>query len=387
MHRIRRPCRWLTAVVLLLVAHAGAARAQGVDVRLQLQPEHERQRARVMAAAERSVRECESWFGPPPTGRLLVVDRAWRSAPAPLPEPGVAVFDSRWLVTPASMLPEASIAKAISRQWWGVRVPIADAALAGALVDYSAGLIVERLFADRMHRPGYTRLELRFFDGFVPWAFRMPVLDRAGAARGGADRRLLTLERYLGWPALQRALAAVAARPSGGAPMSRDEFFAIAGDAVGQDLRWFPAAAFAPDGAIDYAIGDLTSVAASCQGHPCFRTTVVARRNGAPFPGSARAPIGEYESGRAIALAVTFADGTSASDTWDGRRETMRFEYESRVPAVSASLDPDAMLLLDRRRANNSRRLDSTAAGAAAQWSLRWIVWLEDALLAYASLA
>jgi hypothetical protein len=280
---------------------------------------------------------------------------------------------------------EADIARGISRQWWSGVVTVDDAALADELVEYSQGLTVERLFADRNSRPGYSFLEASYFGGLLPWTYRGALLDRVAATRGRSGARLLTLERYLGWPALQRGLAAVIEQGRTH-PISRDRFFQIVGDTVGQDLGWFSASAFERRDAVDYAIEYVTSVAGDCGGRRCFRTRVTASRHGVPFTGSSREPMGEYDSGRAIRLMVAFADGTTIVETWDGRSETKKLMYESSAPAVLAQVDPDRVLVLDARQTNNSRRVHGTAAVAANRWSAHWMSWLEDLLLSYATL-
>jgi hypothetical protein len=357
---------------------------RGVEVRLRIQPEHASQRQRLLDAAAHALQDYARWFGPYPHDRLTMVDVPWRSGLARHAEPGVVAIESRWIVGAGSVAPEADVARAISRQWWGSAVRIEDATLTEELVEYSQGLTVERLFADRNGRPGYSALEARYFGGFVPWTNRAVRLTREAAVHGRPGGRLLTLERYLGWPALQRGLAAVTEqRGSGG--MSRDRFFQIIGDTTGQDLQWFARAAF-EERFIDYAVDGVTSVAANCGALPCFLTTVIARRNGAPFTGSSHEPLGGYESGRAIGLRVTFQDGATATDAWDGRSESKTFVYESRTQALSAEIDSDHMLVLDSRKANNSRRLIVNAPVAADRWSARWMVWLQDVLLSYASL-
>jgi hypothetical protein len=45
------------------------------------------------------------------------------------------------------------------------------------------------------------------------------------------------------------------------------------------------------------------------------------------------------------------------------------------------------VLVLERRTTNNGLRLDGRTGRAALYWSVRWLVWLQDALLSYASLA
>jgi hypothetical protein len=54
---------------------------------------------------------------------------------------------------------------------------------------------------------------------------------------------------------------------------------------------------------------------------------------------------------------------------------------------VSAEVDPDHVLLLDIDRTNNSRTLAPKGTEAATKWSLKWMVWLQDLLLTWATLA
>ena len=46
----------------------------------------------------------------------------------------------------------------------------------------------------------------------------------------------------------------------------------------------------------------------------------------------------------------------------------------------------DRVLLLDINYTNNSRTLEPRAAEAGLKWSLKWMVWLQDLMLTYASL-
>jgi hypothetical protein len=53
---------------------------------------------------------------------------------------------------------------------------------------------------------------------------------------------------------------------------------------------------------------------------------------------------------------------------------------------VSAVVDPDRTVLLDLRQTNNSKSLAPKTGTAASIWSARYMIWLEDLLLNYASL-
>ena len=54
------------------------------------------------------------------------------------------------------------------------------------------------------------------------------------------------------------------------------------------------------------------------------------------------------------------------------------------MPAVSVQVDPERVLLLDTNYTNNSRLMTPATEAAATKWSLRWMVWLQDALMTYA---
>jgi hypothetical protein len=54
---------------------------------------------------------------------------------------------------------------------------------------------------------------------------------------------------------------------------------------------------------------------------------------------------------------------------------------------VSAQVDPNRVLLLDLNYTNNSKTLTPRGAEAATKWSLKWMVWLQDLLLSWATLA
>jgi hypothetical protein len=230
-------------------------------------------------------------------------------------------------------------------------------------------------------------LQLTYFGGLVHWTIRGVRLAPENVIRSRDGRAFLTLERYLGKPALQRGLAA-AEEASRSQPLSQKEFFGLLGNVVGQDLMWFSHAVFDDGGPIDYAIDSMTSVAAAdCGFEPCIRTSVGDRRTGTPFTGSSREPVGPYEEGRAIVVETTFEDGTVSRDSWDGRSETMSFTYLTRAPAVKAEVDPDHVLVLDESKTNNSRTAAPRTAAAANRWSARWMLWLQNVVLSYAALA
>ena len=80
---------------------------------------------------------------------------------------------------------------------------------------------------------------------------------------------------------------------------------------------------------------------------------------------------------------ISFADGSQVRERWDGAERWIRYEHVRGARAVSAQVDPGRVLLLDVNYTNNSRTLESSAPAAATKWSMKWMVWLQDALLTW----
>ena len=113
----------------------------------------------------------------------------------------------------------------------------------------------------------------------------------------------------------------------------------------------------------DYAVSELDT---SPVGKQMVSTVTVSRLGDGIFP---------------VDVLVTFDDGETVREAWDGADRWKQFTYTKAGGAVSAVVDPDQVLLLDMNFTNNSRTLEPKTAQAARKWTLKWMVWLQDALL------
>jgi hypothetical protein len=380
-----------------------------VDMRLLLQPEHAGQAARHFDATRAALKYYGEWFGPYPYGHVTVIDPAWQSGAGGMEYPTLFTAGTRWLAPERATQPESvTVHEAGHQFWYGIVAnnEFEHAWLDEGLNTFSTGRTLEEAFP-----PNF--LAVRFFGGFVPWVLRDVPLSRTTtgnrlssyrpAARADAQSRatfeywpgtasaityaktslwLHTLERRLGWPVLQRILAAYFQRWAFRHPRP-DDFFAVANEIAGEDLGWFFDEVHRSSNVFDYAVEKIESAPADARGffdaggRPAYRdsrgaggrfaTTVVVRRRGeAVFP---------------VDVLVAFENGQQERRTWDGldRWTTFRFEGSSR--AVSAQVDPDRVLLLDVDYTNNSVTLRPRAAEAATKWASKWMVWLQDLML------
>jgi hypothetical protein len=254
-----------------------------------------------------------------------------------------------------------------------------DVTLAEAISEFSA---------EREQRDDATAhtVDAAFFDGRVVWPIRSVRVGSPRPASTRAVRALMTLERYLGWPVLQLALAGLESRNAAQTATPSD-LLSVTSSIAGRDLSWMQPL-FDSKTIYDYGIDRVELHA----GGNRYESEVVVKRYGAGvFAGTSKPRADSFESGRGVVLHVEFADGQSIVETWDGRDGERRFRYESAAPVALAIVDPEGVIVVDEVRANNiwSARETSRPAGIdpiAIAWSARWATWLQDRLLLWSAL-
>jgi hypothetical protein len=366
-----------------------------VDMRLLLQPEHAGQAQRHFDATRTTLKYYGEWFGPYPYGHITIVDPAYQSGAGGMEYPTLFTAGTRWLAPARVTTPEGvTVHEAGHQFWYGI---VGTNEFEDAWMDEGFNTFSTARAIDQVYRPNV--LALRYFGGFVPWVFGDIPLSRetdgnrlAGYRRdattdaqatpsfryfpatGGSityDKTALwlnTLERWLGWPTLQRVMSTYFTRWTFKHPKPQD-FFAVANEVSGRDLGAFFDQVYRGSNAFDYGVQDLKSVR---EGDVYHTTVVVRRYGGATFP---------------VDVAVTFKNGERVTEHWDGMDRWKLYVYDRPAQALAAQVDPDRVLLLDVNYTNNSMTLEPKGAAAAAKGALTWMVWLQDCLLSWTALA
>jgi hypothetical protein len=365
-----------------------------VEMRLLLQPEHVSQTDRHFDATRTTLKYYGEWFGAYPYGHITIVDPAFQSGAGGMEYPTLFTAGTRWLAPQHVMTPEAvTVHEAGHQFWYGI---VGNNEFEDAWMDEGFNTFSTARAVSQVYDPNY--LALRYFGGFVPWVFKDVPLPREtewngltgyrraaksdvqatptfrySLAAGGSITYnktglwLNTLERWLGWPTLQRIMSTHFDRWKFKHPKPAD-FFAIANEASGRDLVWFFDRVYRSADVFDYGVDSLDTEAVQSG----FRSTVIVRRFGeATFP---------------VDVRVTFDNGERVTEHWDGADRWKRYSYVRPASVVSAEVDPDHVLLLDVNYTNNSKTLEPSTTRAATKWSLKWMVWLEDCLLSWAAL-
>ena len=369
-------------------------RLPAVDMRLLLQPEHASQAERHFDATRTTLKYYGEWHGPYPYGHITIVDPAFQSGAGGMEYPTLFTAGTRWLAPARVTTPEGvTVHEAGHQFWYGI---VANNEFEDAWMDEGFNTFSTARAMAQVYDPNF--LALRYFGGFVPWVFDDIALGRetegnrlAGYRRdatsdvpstpsykyfpatGGSITYnktalwLNTMERWLGWPMLQRILSAHFDRWKFRHPKP-DDFFGVVNEVTGRNLGWFFDQVYRGSNVFDYGVEDLKSAPEG----DVFRTRLVVRRYGeAIFP---------------IDVVVTFRDGDRVTEHWDGIDRWKLYTYDRRVQALAAQVDPNRVLLLDVNYTNNSKTLEPRGDAAATKWSLTWMVWLQDCLLSWAAL-
>jgi len=364
-----------------------------VQMRLLLRRDHAGQENRHFDAAAATLRYYGEWFGPYPYENVTIVDPAFQSGSGGMEYPTLFTAGTRWLAPARVLTPESVTIHEAGHQWWYGLVgsnEFEHAWMDEGINQFSEARTDEVAFGKTNY------LARRYFGGFVPWVFRDIRLKRqvdegiAGyRAQAESDAEatpsfrywpstggnityfktalwLHTLENWLGWPTLQRAMSTYFDRWKFRHPQPPD-FFQSVSEASGRDLTPFFDQVYRGSNTFDYGVQQLTSTAA---GKEHFRTTVVIRRLGeATFP---------------VDVLTTFSDGSKKNERWDGVERRVIYRYDTKVRARSAQVDPNRILMLDVNYTNNSRTLQPRSDEASLKWSLKWMTWLQDLLVTYA---
>jgi len=360
--------------------------------------------ARLSDTSRRALRVFSEWLGPLPRPELTVVDLPWGAGTPGASYAGIVETRMRLFAPARDLTAERSLIAALARQFWLAGDEV-DAFFREGLVIYTATRGIHAVLEGRNFAAP------RFLGGFVPAPIRSltlspniagsrPLLGEfdevlqpanapwrfAPAGEGTAARRaasaLRTLERIVGWPAMQQALLAVRVRTAGGW-LTPELFAEVLAEQRGVSMQWFVRDLVRSSAPIDYAVGEFQSVESDGR---TTTTITVDRRDTGVFAGTDRAP----SAGRARSFQVLarFADSSEGRAFVDGRDARTDLVFEGPSRAVSAAIDPDEWVLIDANRTNNGRLLaDAPRDRMGLRLILNWVVWLQNVMLTYAAIA
>jgi hypothetical protein len=184
---------------------------------------------------------------------------------------------------------------------------------------------------------------------------------------GKTATMLITLENAVGEDTLRRALHAYFMKYRFQHP-TQEDFLNTVNEVAQQDLGWYWQQAVYGTQMLDYEVLRADSNALNWydknfeakKGVTEYETQVILHRKGDfVFP---------------VKAEIKFDNGETIHEHWDGRDRWSRYIYHKKAKILSAHIDPDYHVTLDRDYLNNSRTTE-TQYGATLKIATYW-TWL-----------
>jgi Peptidase family M1 domain len=366
-----------------------------VKIRLLLQPGHVDQAARHLRIMQETMKRFDQWYGPYPYKQITVVDPADLRAGG-MEYPTLITADTTWWMPEGLRFVELVVEHEFGHQYWYGMVAtneFENAWLDEGINSYTECKILDDIFGkdkSEMDLWGLTESDdASQRNSYIPSAdldpmsrFAYKYIDSSSygdITYGKSATVLLTLEKVIGEETLQRALHTYFMRYRFTHPTEED-FLKTIEEVSGQNLRWYFDQAVYGTQVLDYEIRRahsdrmdwyLKNPPKAKKGETLYRTQVQVHRKGDfIFP---------------LEAVIRFDNGESVTEHWDGKDRWVRYTYDKKAKLVSAQLDPDTAVRLDKDFFNNSytRRADTRASRKllyywtwVTQLVAQWLAWL-----------
>jgi len=162
-------------------------------------------------------------------------------------------------------------------------------------------------------------------------------------------------------------------------------------EVTGRDFKWFFDQTLRQTSTLEYSVSFTTGAAPAKKGF--------FDRDGQPtLPDPAEAAktretiesevlvrrLGNYRF--PVVIHVRFADGQEVRERWNGQYRWAKFSYARMPRIISVELDRDYDWKLEVPRTDNSALAEPVRL-AADKWYLRWVVWIQNVLMAFSFFA
>ncbi len=350
---------------------------------------------RYVQAIKGSLTMFDKWYGPYPYDRITLIDPPHGGSDAGGMEyPTLITGDTSWNMPKQILLPEIVTEHEFGHQYWYGMVAtneFEEAWLDEGINSYTEVKVMDALYGKnsfmnfpfaQLSEDGAERtmyLSSPDSDPISRLGWKFYSSNSYGAITyGKSATMLLTLEKVIGEDTLREALHTYFMRFRFTHPTGTD-FIKTVEEVSGRDLKWYFDQAVYGTQVMDYSVANAHSdplkwwepAAGSNAKDEVYRTYVSVRRKGDfVFP---------------VDVVVKFDDGSTATEHWDGQERWTRFQYDRKAKVVSAEIDPQNQVTMDRNFFNNSYTLDADARAThkmrnifvfASEWVSQLLAWL-----------
>jgi hypothetical protein len=362
-----------------------------VNMRILMQPAHWSQVDRHEKILRESLEQFQSRYGPYPYKTITLVDPEPDSAAGGMEYPTFITGETSWFMPNGVYLPEIVIEHEFGHQYWYGMVAtneFEDAWMDEGINSYTEVKVLDSILGRRtsgIDKAGVTfseREQQRL--GYVAEADLDAIAEKAydfysfnsygGVTYGKTASVLLTLEGIIGEDTMAKAMRVYFMKYRFTHP-TKEDFLKTIEEVSGRDLRWYFNQAIYGTQVMDYKVLRIESFPVNWyqekvkeDKNTIYRSYVwLQRKENFVMP---------------VEVEVKFDNGEKIREHWDGASRWTRFEYEKKAKVVSAEIDPDHHVQIDRNDFNNSYRVESDdrATHKVANYWLFITQWAAQAL-------
>ena len=367
-----------------------------VQMRILMQPAHWSQADRHEKILRESLEHFESWYGPYPYKTITLVDPEPDSAAGGMEYPTFITGDSSWFMPAGLHLPELVVEHEFGHQYWYGMVAtneFEDAWMDEGINSYSEVKVLDSILGKRTSMLDVAGVTLGEREGqrlsYTSVADVDPIAQKAydyysfnsygGITYGKTASVLLTLEGIIGEDTMNKAMHTYFMKYRFTHP-TKEDFLKTIEEVSGKDLRWYFNQAIYGSQVMDYRVSRVESFPVNWyeekkdskkdDKNSVYRSFVwVHRREDFVMP---------------VEVEVKFDNGETLREHWDGASRWTKFEYEKKAKVVSAEIDPDHKIQIDRNNFNNSNTAEANPKPARkletyfmflSQWLGQALAW------------
>jgi hypothetical protein len=350
-----------------------------IKLRFLMQPAHWSQAERHEKITRETLDHFEKWYGPYPYRTLTVVDPEPDSAAGGMEYPTFITGDSSWFMPKGLYLPEVVVEHEFGHQYWYGMVAtneFEDAWMDEGINSYTEVKVLDAILGSNtsiLSMAGATtseREEQRLT--YLSAADRDPIAQKAydyynfgsygGITYGKTASVLLTLEGIIGEDTMAKAMHAYFMKYRFTHPVKED-FLKTIEEVSGKDLRWYFNQAVYGSRVMDYEVLSVDSFpvnwyeekkdkkdAKKDEGNTLYQSYVTLHR--------------KEDFAMPVEVEIKFDNGEKVREHWDGQSRWTRFSYQKKAKVVSAEIDPDHTVQIDRNNFNNSYTVEANGKPA-----------------------
>jgi hypothetical protein len=373
-----------------------------VKLRFLMMPGHWRQVDRHERAIRQTLDRFEMWYGPYPYKTLTVVDPEPDSAAGGMEYPTFITGETSWFAPQGEYSVENVLEHEFGHQYWYGMVAtneFEDAWMDEGINSYSEVKVLDSMLgrdSSILNIAGLTLSERSVQRGSYLGAADMdPMAQKAydyysygtygRITYGKTASVLLTLEGIIGPDTMQKAMHVYFMKYRFTHP-SKENFLTTIEEVSGRNLRWYFDQAVYGSQVMDYEVLKVDSYRVGWYEDKKDKKTAIREgRNDTVY----QSYVSLHRKGEfvmPVEIEIKFDNGERVREHWDGQSRWTRFEYQKKAKAVSAEIDPEHTIQIDRNDFNNSYSVvaDGKPANKLANYWLFITQWLGQQLAGWA---